>query len=239
MGLFDLPSPVFSAIDGWLAHFLPASVLVTVWAALAASLCMELYRVFSPQARIANVMRTFEGTRRRVIEFEGEFTEILPDIRAMLSLALRRVALVFPATIVSALPLLFVIVWIDGRYGDAYPPANEAVSVSVPGDFEARWVAGDDGAPHAEVTDLAGSPVADIAVAQPISVIHKRVWWNALFGNPAGYLDDSLPFDRIDIALPRREVVPFGPNWLRGWEGVFFAAMILFALTLKNVRGIA
>jgi hypothetical protein len=239
MGLLDLPSPIFSAVDDWLTYFLPSSVKLVFWAALGAFLCMELYRLFSPQKRIAEIKLAYVRSRRRVADFEGELEEAWPHLRQMLSLALRRVVLVLPATIVAALPLLLVVVWLDSRYGDVYPPPDAPVSVSVPGDFEGRWVNEGDGVPRAEVVDRRGATITEVPVAKAVSVIHKRRWWNALIGNPAGYLPDNLPFDRIDMVLPRQQILAIGPAWLRGWEGVFFAASILVGLACKSLRGIA
>ncbi|MCT7373692.1 hypothetical protein [Chelativorans salis] len=238
MGLLNLPSPTLSAIDGWLSPFLPPAARLLVWAALGAVLSMEIYRLLSPQSRIVQIKRSFEEMRRRVADFDGEFEDVWPDMRRMISLALRRIMLVFPATIAASLPLLVVIVWISTQYGATYPPANAPVAVSVPGGFEGRWVGADAGTPHARVMDRDGRSVADIAVLEPVPIIHKRLWWNALIGNPAGYLDDALPFDQIDIALPRRQILSFGPMWLRGWEVTFFAAMIAFALIYKSARRI-
>ncbi|WP_265516665.1 hypothetical protein [Nitratireductor luteus] len=239
MGLLDLPAPILSTVDGWLSPFLPSAARLLVWAALGAFLSMELYRCLSPQSRIAATKQAYEETQRGISNFNGEFRDVCPQMLRMMSLALRRIVLVFPATIAASLPLLVVIVWLDSQYGTTYPPPNEPVMVSVPGDFEGRWVGSNDGTPHTQVTGPGGGPVADIAIAKPVPVIHKRLWWNALIGNPAGYLDDSLPFDRIDIALPRQQVLPFGPLWLRGWEVIFFGSMIVFALTFKSLRRIA
>lgn len=239
MGVLDLPSPYLTAVDDWLAHFMPAAMTLVIWAAAGSVLCMELYRLTSPQKHIAEIKLALERSRRQVAEFDGEMEEAWPHIRRMLSLAMHRVAITFPATIVASLPLLLVIVWLDNRYGDAYPPPGVPVSVQVAGGFEGRWVNGDGGPPRAAVVDRGGAPVAEVPVAEPVSIIHKRRWWNALIGNPAGYLPDNLPFDRIDIALPRRQVLSVGPAWLRGWEPTFFVALILFSLGFKTVRGVA
>lgn len=239
MGLFDLPSPFLSLIDGWLGNFLPAWVRLLLWAALGAFVSMELYRLASPQKRIAGIKVALRQAQERVSGFDGEFEDAWPHIRRMLSLAFRRVALVFPATILASLPLLFVILWLDSHYGNMFPPENEPVEVAVADGYEGRWIDNGGSAPHAEILNREGTPVAEVPVENPVPVIHKRQWWNLLIGNPAGYLDDQLPFDRIDIALPRQEVLPFGPEWLRGWEILFLGSMMLFALLLKRVRGIA
>ncbi|RWA72598.1 hypothetical protein [Mesorhizobium sp.] len=239
MGLLDMPSPVLSALDNWLTPVLPSSAKLVLWAALGAFLCMELYRVLSPQKRIAEIKLAYARTQQSVADFEGEFQEAWPLLRRMLALALRRVALVFPATIAASLPLLLVVIWLDSRYGDVYPPPDASVGIKVSGDFKGRWVNLGNGVPHAQIVDRAGAAIADVPVTQAVSVIQKWRWWNVLIGNPAGYLPDDLPFDRIDLGLPRQQVLAVGPAWLRGWEGIFFAATILVALMLKSVRGIA
>ncbi|RUU04175.1 hypothetical protein EOD23_17080 [Mesorhizobium sp. USDA-HM6] len=239
MGLLDMPSPVLSALDNWLTPVLPSPVKLVLWAALGAFLCMELYRVLSPQKRIAEIKLAYARTQQSVADFEGEFEEAWPLLRRMLALALRRVALVFPATIAASLPLLLVVVWLDSRYGDVYPPPDASVGVTVSNDFLGRWVNAGNGVPHAQVVDRTGAAIADVPVTSAVSVIQKWRWWNVLIGNPAGYLPDDLPFDRIDLGLPRQQVLAVGPAWLRGWEGIFFAATILVALMLKSVRGIA
>ena len=38
---------------------------------------------------------------------------------------------------------------------------------------------------------------------------------------------------------PLEQVLSVGPSWIRGWHGVFFAAMIAFAFAFKTVRRIA
>ncbi len=238
MGLLDLPSPILTQIDRWLDQVPPLAKLV-LWAALGAILSMEIYRLLSPQRRIGQIKAALERTRDHVSRFDGEFAEAWPHIRRMLALALRRVFIVLPATLLASLPVLVFIIWLDGNYGGTFPPAGEPVSVAVPGAFEGRWIDQGDGAPpRAEVVDPAGEPVLDVLLTTPIAVVHKRRWWNMLVGNPAGYLPDEAPVERIDIALPRQEFLPVGPSWLRGWEATFFAALVLFALVFKSVRRI-
>jgi len=239
MGILDLPSPLLSRIDLWLTDFLPPLVKLMLWAAIGALISMELYRLLSPQKRIAQLKLALQRAQRRVIEFDGDFAEGWPHIRRMLSFALRRVAIVLPATIIASLPVLVFIVWLDQQYGGSFPPPGEAVGVEVSDGYSGRWV--DDGlgaTPRAEVRDAAGTPIAEIPVTKPTPVIHKWRWWNTLIGNPAGYLPDELPIEQVVIALPRQQILPVGPDWLRGWEVVFFAALTLFALAFKTVRRI-
>jgi hypothetical protein len=69
-----------------------------------------------------------------------------------------------------------------------------------------------------EVRDQSGAEVARLTLAEPVTHIEKRQWWNVLIGNPAGYLPEAGPIDSITIALPERQYLPVGPDWLRSWR---------------------
>jgi hypothetical protein len=73
----------------------------------------------------------------------------------------------------------------------------------------------------------------------PASVIHKPVWWNALLGNPAGYLPESTPLREVRLAVPEREVLGFGPSWARGFELTYFATVVVVSLAIKAAFRIA
>ncbi|MFW6202036.1 MAG: hypothetical protein ACOC8B_05630, partial [Gemmatimonadota bacterium] len=72
-----------------------------------------------------------------------------------------------------------------------------------------------------------------IPLAAPVEVVHKRRWWNLLFGNPAGYLPDGQPVEAVTVDLPARDLVGIGPDWLRGWEPAFFVALLVVSISLK------
>ena len=63
--------------------------------------------------------------------------------------------------------------------------------------------------------------------------IHQRRWWNALIGNPAGYLPSPGDVDAVHLGMPRPEFLPLGPEWLRGWMAYFFGVVIVLSLLLK------
>lgn len=239
MGLLDLPAPILLNVDRWLAALLPAPGRLLLWAAVGALLSMELYRLLSPQRRIIELKLALKRAEHQVAEFDGEFADAWPYLRRMLSLALARVFVVLPATILASLPLLVFLVWMDTTYGDAFPPPGRSVSVQVPGEFEGRWVDRAGEPPRAQVVDGGGAAVADVPLPVPVSTVHKWRWWNAIIGNPAGYLPDTAPIDRISIDLPRQEILPIGPRWLRGWEVTYLAALMAFALAFKRIRRIA
>lgn len=237
MGLFDLPAPALTWLDMWFAAALPAVGRLVLWSVVAAVLTMALYWWLSPQQRIAEAKRRLAAAKGALDRFNGEFKDAWPLMRTMLSQALRQVGLVIGPALVAMVPVLCLIAWLSSTYGHRFPEAEAAIHVQTfPEAFSATLSAAPStAAPHPRLllTDGAGQVVHEQTLDAPVTTLHKRQWWNVLIGNPAGYLPDALGVERIDIALPRHQYLPFGPAWLRGWEAVFFVGLFITALTIK------
>lgn len=237
-GLFDLPAPLFDWVDRHLFASLPAAAAVAVWALLAGVATMELYRLLSPQARIERLKHATREAQQRLSAYDGDLDGAWPLIRRLLGVSLQRVAIVLPATLVAAYPVIAVLVWASNTWGHHFPDDPGSVAVTAEAPFDARWVAAAGEAPHVQARTPGGELVLDRPVAVPVTVLHKREWWNWLVGNPAGYLPADAPVERIDIDLPRRELFAAGPAWLRGWEAVFIPVLFVSALAYKAIRRI-
>lgn len=239
MALFDLPAPLLEAVDQRLLGVAPAALRVLLWAVLGALLSMELYRLLSPQRRIGALTAATQAAQQALAGHRGDIGDAWPLMRRMLGLAVRRVALVVPGSLLAAYPVIALVVWLDTAYGHQFPPAGATVAVQVAEPYVARWQAGDAGAPpRVQVTDAAGTPVLERAWPRPVPVLHKRQWWNALIANPAGYLPDDAPVDEVRAELPPRPLWHVGPAWLRGWEALFLVSATLVALLYRWWRGI-
>lgn len=239
-GLFDLPAPLLEWLDDRLTMILPAAVSVAVWAALGAVACLELYRLVSPQRKIDRVRHEARAAQRELAGYDGAFEGAAPLMRRMLGLSLTRVGIVLPATLAGALPVVVLLVWLSNSYGHRFPDSGEEVAVDVPPPLEARWVSGTaTGTWQLQVLEPGGRVVVDLPVPSAVPVLHKRAWWNSLIGNPAGYLPDDLPFGEMRLHFPRRELLSFGPSWLRGWEAVFLPVLFVVALAYKSLRRIS
>jgi hypothetical protein len=238
MGLFDLPAPVLAWLDVRLAAALPAVWRLVLWSVVAAVLTMALYWWLSPQKRIGEAKRRLAESKGALDRFNGEFKDALPLMRTMLSQALRQVGLVSGPALVAMVPVLCLIAWLSTTYGHNFPETGAAIRVQTfPEAFSATLspAPATAAAPHPRLllTDGAGQIVHEQVLDAPVTTLHKRQWWNVLIGNPAGYLPDALSVERIDIALPRNQYLPFGPAWLRGWEAVFFVGLFITALAIK------
>lgn len=229
MGLLDLPAPLFAAIDSGMAVVLPATLRLVAWGALAAVGTVMLYRLLSPQARIGQAKREAREARQRLSAFDGELSDAGPLIRRQFSAAFHHLGLVILPTLVSILPLLTLLIWLDTAYGRDYPPASEAPAMrAVPESLSTEWIASD-GLPHVRVSD--GEPVeVEIAMTVPVPVIEQRRWWNWLVANPLGYLPEDSGVERVEIGLPERTYLPFGPAWMRSWPALFLPVMLIVSL---------
>jgi hypothetical protein len=145
---------------------------------------------------------------------------------------------VLPATLVSAYPIVVLIVWMSNTYGHYFPDENATVAVDA-APLQGQWIAGGHIAPpRIQLLEPDGNPLWETPLTTPITVIHKRKWWNLLIANPAGYLPAEIPIDEVRLDLPEREIITTGPAWVRGWEAVFIPVLFIAVLTYKSARHI-
>ncbi|GAA5121156.1 hypothetical protein [Alloalcanivorax gelatiniphagus] len=229
MALFDLPAPLFALVDTGLATLLPAVARLAVWAAVAGVGTLFLYKWLSPQRRIGDAKRAAREARRALNGFDGEFSDAGPLIRDQFVTAFRHLGLVVIPTLISILPLLALLTWIEGHYAHRLPPAGQPPALeAAPADYQAHWSVGGD-TPVIQVRQ-GQRQVAEVPVTAPIPVVEQRHWWNWLVSNPLGYLPEDSGVQRVTLALPQPEYLPFGPGWLRHWLAVFFPIMLIVSL---------
>jgi hypothetical protein len=239
LGLFDLPAPLLEWVDDRLTSAIPAGVTIAIWAVLSGIVCLELYRIVSPQERISRIKRDARTAQQRLSAYDGEMEGAWPLMKSMLGLSLKRVGIVIPATIAGAYPVIAVLVWMSSAYGYVFPEQGEGVDVEVPAPLEGQWIAGSDRSPpQVQAKEPDGRTILDLPLLAAVPVLHKREWWNRLMENPAGYLPEDAPMDSIRIDLPRRELHGVGPSWMRGWEAIFIPVLFVAALTYKTARRI-
>ena len=234
MGLFDLPGPLLSWLDGGLGQVAPPTLRLILWGLLGGAASMALYWLLSPQGKIAAGKADAAAARRALDAYEGEFGDAWPLIRRVLGQALRQLRLVLWPALVASLPAICLIVWVSTAYGYSFPARGSDVEIRTTPDHLQATLA--DASPRAiVVTDAAGEALGTIPWAAPVDTIHKRQWWNLLFGNPAGYLPADAELERLELALAPNEYLPFGPAWLRAWYTVFFTALVVGSLAVKLI----
>ena len=237
MGLLDLPAPLFYWIDGASSGAVPATLRLWIWGVVGGVASMGLYWLLSPQKRISATKRELAEAQQALNSFDGEFSEAAPMMRRMLGLAFKQVGIVVIPAVIAMAPVLCLLAWMSTAYGYSWPAPGATVETRTHPEqgYSAQWASmpGSDNAAHVLITDESGSTLEDHAMDKAVPVLHKRAWWNALIGNPAGYLPEDLAVDAVEIELPEKHYLGFGPGWLRGWEFSFILAVTIGALGLK------
>ncbi|MEE8339402.1 MAG: hypothetical protein V3R56_04610 [Xanthomonadales bacterium] len=247
MGLFDVPAPLFAAIDGVLAMALPSVLRLMLWGILAGWLTMVVYRRLSNQEKIGELKGQQKVQQKEIAEFDGEFEELMPLIRHTLALGFKQLGLALGPALLSTLPVLFLIVWVAGAFGNEAPatgsrvhltaePANDDIHWSsttgvetVADGWQVNWP---ENGQSLTLTD-GRQALLTLPLEDNIPIIHKKKWWNLLMANPVGYLPDDGKTEVIHIDLPEQVIIGFGPGWMRGWMFSFFLTFLLSSLGFK------
>lgn len=243
-GVFDLPAPLLHGANEFITGWIPPSVAIALWASVGAIVCMELYRLFSPQQRIDKIKHDATAAQQQLANYDGAMEGALPLMKSMLKLSLLRVGIVLPATLLSAYPILALIIWMSNEYDYRFPVAGESVQVEVSPPHNATglsavWVpASGDRSPLVRITQPQDDAIMEVPVKAPIPTLHKPMWWNVLVGNPAGYLPPTAPVEEINLHLPKQVIINGGPLWARGWEIIFFPVLFIVSFSYKILRRI-
>ena len=243
-GLLDLASPLLSDLDRAMAPLLPPAARIALWALVAASVSMALYAVISPQQRLRRAKASGEEAKQALDSHDGSLAEAAPLIGRMLSAAFLQLGLVFGPAFVAATPVLFMIVWMSGAFGHFVPASTAQVPLRVvPTELQVHWqpLEPDSETTSASdrvqirVTDRAGRLVEALELDEPVTILHKRRWWNFLIANPLGYLPAEGILESVEVGWPRQQILTVGPQWLRGWEAIFFGLLLAASLAIKLV----
>jgi hypothetical protein len=252
VGLFDFPAPILNYLDG-LLQFLPALFRLLLWGFVSGLLSMLLYALISNQARLSSLKLEIRGTRAELATSDGSFDELLQVVQRALGLSFKHLGLVLLPAFFASLPLVCVLTWASNQFGYHFPEPGTAVSLTIQPESQASELsvvpAGVEVTPltdglqvtwpdeNAELTlvDGAGHPLVAIPPPAPVPLIHEKLWWNLLLGNPVGYLPAESPVKAVFIELPEQRHLHLGPSWLGHWLTVFFSALIVSALLTKVI----
>jgi hypothetical protein len=244
LGLFDIATPLLDWLDHAVAAVVPTAGRLVVWGLLAGALSMSLYALLSPQSRLQRVKEQALEARRALDLHDGSLAEARPLIRRAIGCSMKQLGLVFLPAVVASFPLLFLLVWLHGSFTYVAPAEPEQIAVRTePPGYDAELVVKEPGSAVEEpgkegyylvVRDGRERVLEERRLEAPVTVLHKKQWWNLLVANPLGYLAESSPLDQVSIDLPRREVLDFGPQWLRTWEFVFLTSLVAVSLLIKT-----
>jgi uncharacterized membrane protein (DUF106 family) len=252
-----LVNQVFPMLE-WLTSLLPS--WMTDWAKLvllgilSSFITMLLYRALSDQDAIKQRKAEMKILQQRLIAADDDIKAVLELSRANLGHALALLGRVSGPAILSSLPVGVIVAWLAGYWTYAMPPPGTAVPMEItpsgtaieltPSNLLAADAAGSQLIwPEPESTLRMASRgqtlwegKADLLATT--ALVGQWRWWNAILGNPPGYLSPGGPLSLWSLDLPRREYLPFGMGWMRGWEFVYFATVLVVSSGLKLVMRI-
>jgi hypothetical protein len=230
MGFFDMPSPALQMVDEAAAQVANDTARIILWAGLASSLVMGLYRMLSNQKRIAAIKAEIASGKRELSEIPpDDMQAVMAKSRRLLGLSLKQIGASLWPTLVSGLPVLFVFAFLGNLY--SYTPPSPGTPVAV------AFVHADGLVQQEQLTWPVQDPRIESAAApQGVAAsIGPRSWSARLFGNPAGYLSANSGIERIELDLKPKVYLSFMPSWASGWEALFLLAMTSLSLAIKFI----
>ena len=253
MGVFDLPAPFFQLIDNGIG-FLPDILRLTFWSMVGGAASMGLYALVSPQSRISNVKAAQKESQKLLAESDESFAELMAVAKQTLGLSFKHLGLVLGPALISAIPLVCIMAWASSHFGYAFPAAGDQFKLTVYPPSSASsvyWQPGNNDESSASdgswaiewpgqarqlvIAHEQRTTVLELPLAAPVTQVHKRLWWNSLLGNPAGYLPDDAQVEAVLLDLPPRQYLSFGPDWVSHWLTLFLLASVASALLTKRL----
>ena len=215
---------------------------------------MALYALMSPQKKISTVKVALRESQKVLADSDDSFTELMTVARKTLSLSFQHLGLVLGPALLSSFPLICIMAWSSSQFGHVFPEPGDHITLSAhpessiaPSNWQMDgvatptheagvWTAEWPGqAQRLVLNDKDDSPLMELPLTAPVPQVHKRLWWNSLLGNPAGYLPEQGSVDAIRINLPAQQFLPFGPDWARNWLTLFLIASVSGALLTKKI----
>ena len=236
----------FDTADAWLAPLFSDAVRIGGWAVLTGVASMAIYAWTSPQKRLKALAAATTETQNALSRCDGDFAIAWPLIRKLLSTAFARLGLTLAPSLAAGLPVILVLIWMDGRFASSAPRPGETVAVSIsPASASVVWEpkdaakqAGDDQwlvrwPDASERVQLLSSEGAEL-LSVPSAIVPevtRHTWWHSVFGTESLPMDSSI--DSIHVAYASREFTSFGPAWARSYLAIFLVMTFAASIAVK------
>lgn len=111
-----------NAIDSACGHLLPAAARVALYGLIVGMVAMLIYWRLSPQKKLGELKQQISESQRALRAYDGtDVREILRLSRQTIAPAFKQLALVLGPTIVAAIPVVFVIWWLESDFSRRMP----------------------------------------------------------------------------------------------------------------------
>ena len=236
--LFGVLDPIWALLDSILS-FVPPLGRVMIWGCLAGVASILLYKIVSPQKRLAILKDESDSLKRKIKGLAADDPAYKTVAATAIKVSLRRLYLSLVPAVISSLPVLFLVVYLDTEYGLSQPIPGEPVALlSDDADVEFRvdrgqrfssgWVFDWPSAGEVvTVNDTTGEQILRIDRHSKPGIASKVGAMSLLFGAPAGQLAKQGTIERLVLQTPPRDLLI--PNNIAPyqWTVPFFFSVIV------------
>jgi len=250
MGVFDIVLSLLSWADGLAAVILPSVIRLVLWGVIASVSSMGIYVLLSYQEKLSRIKADAAKARADLLKYDDDFDGIWRPIQKMLMLSCKQVGYSLIPSIVGALPVILLIIWVGTTFNyrsldpgtlteiTIYPPQSNVrwyksgTEILANNTCKISW-------PHfkepLKLIDSDNQIIATFPLARSSPVLSKHKWWNTLIGDPNGFIPKDSPIEKIEVKLPRYRYLTFGPEWMHSAEIVFILSVLVCSLSIKFV----
>lgn len=113
---------ILDAIDSACGHLLAAAARVGLYGLVVGVVAMLIYWWLSPQKKLGELKRQISESQRALRVYDGtDVREILRLSRQTIAPAFKQLAFVLGPTIVAAIPVVYVIWWLEADFAHRIP----------------------------------------------------------------------------------------------------------------------
>lgn len=252
---------LFGFVDQLFA-FAPVWLRLTIWGFIYGAGTMLGYGAFSDQERISEIGDKVDEAQEHLRAYDGtDLGEVMSRAKESIRLSFEQMKVMFGPAMAAGIPILIGLVWMEAAYGYKFPDPGAEIEAEVRPATDASgdwtWTPGSAIVDRQEKSNTvtltwpsedktvelveasgeqkAGETLLTLPLSHPRAHISEHAWHHWLYANPAGYLPADAPVASVRLELPRLEVLPFGPWWLRTWHVFFLTVLSVWALIVKVV----
>lgn len=224
---------------------------LAMWALVLSAISILIFKLISPQKKLSSNSKKITAIRADLLNDKVKEELIWQEIALMLKLSLLRVLFSIFPTLLAALPIIFMFFSLEKYYGlGAVNPGTEIAvyfrssstslrlningeEVRIKNGGLVKWPLKGNVRVLLESRELIAT--FDSFDANP--VLGLRRWWHVFMPMPGrnSYLSDNPQVSQVTFDLPMRELIDFGPSWIRVWFVWFFMWLFIFSLTFKKI----
>ena len=244
MGIFDLLTPPLAWIDNTILASINIDVRLIIWSLISAIGSTLLFKWFINPQKISVAKTQLRASQKALNSHDGEFSELKSLATKTIALSLKRLGLTIIPTLAASTILVFMLVFLSSQYDLKVPEAGSRINYTITWEegIKNQTIQWSDKLANTQTTvtwpeenttiemfDNQGLKLLSIPTV-PVSIIHKKQWWNVLLANPAGYIPDHSDVAYVTFEFTSKEMGPIFGAYFDTWHWPFIILLSLFSI---------